>query len=575
MRKLPVLLLLLVSTVSAYAYEPAIRDIDIRVSLSEDGTARIVERWDVVVASGTEWYLVRENLGDISIRGLGVTDETGLEYFDEGSWDVDRSLAQKAGKCGLHRTGRGYEICWGVGSYGPHVFTVSYEMTNAVKTLNDFDMLHMQFVSDELSAGPQHVRVELTSPVALSDENSNIWAFGYSGTVGWTADGTVVAESDEAFSRESSLILLVRFDKGIFDSQSVRDTDFDSVLEKAREGSHFEEDANEEENDPLATFIGSLFTAWVMWRVFLKSFFRPKTSRREKRKCYKRIFGLKSVPSDLGWTRDLPFGGDILQTYYVASHLGGEDDKKYSVVSAFLLRMMQHGVLTMTTDAAGKKEFHFGQNPDLEYMSVSERQFFYLIKEASGQDGVLQEKEFKTWSDSHRSKVRDFVSNLQSDVSSHLSADGCLEFSGAYYEDLSFTSIGKERALGALRFKRFLKDFTLINKRYPEEVTLWGEYLVVAAVFGMAEQVAKEMEKIAPQIQLGGISFDSRNLGNLVIFSDSFGSSISRASRPVYSYSSSTPSGRYGRGSSGGFGGRSSFGGGGGFSGGGHGGGSR
>ncbi|MBQ6556269.1 MAG: hypothetical protein IJL86_01840, partial [Bacteroidales bacterium] len=73
----------------------------------------------------------------------------------------------------------------------------------------------------------------------------------------------------------------------------------------------------------------------------------------------------------------------------------------------------------------------------------------------------------------------------------------------------------------------------------------------------------------------GGISLDSRNLGNLVIFSDSFGSSISRASRPVYSYSSSTPSGRYGRGSSGGFGGRSSFGGGGGFSGGGHGGGSR
>ena len=528
MRKLPVLLLLLVSTISAYAYEPAIRDIDIRVSLSEDGTARIVERWDVVVASGTEWYLVRENLGDISIRGLGVTDETGLEYLDEGSWDVDRSLAQKAGKCGLHRTGRGYEIC---------------------------------FVSDELSAGPQHVRVELTSPVALSDENSNIWAFGYSGTVGWTADGTVVAESDEAFSRESSLILLVRFDKGIFDSQSVRDTDFDSVLEKAREGSHFEEDANEEENDPFATFIGSLFTAWVMWRVFLKNFFRPKTSRREKRKCYKRIFGLKSVPSDPGWTRDLPFGGDILQTYYV--------------VSAFLLRMMQHGVLTMTTDAAGKKEFHFGQNPDLEYMSVSERQFFYLIKEASGQDGVLQEKEFKTWSDSHRSKVRDFVSNLQSDVSSHLSADGCLEFSGASYDSLSFTSIGKERALESLRFKRFLKDFTLINKRYPEEVTLWGEYLVVASVFGMAEQVAKEMEKIAPQIQLGGISLDSRNLGNLVIFSDSFGSSISRASRPVYSYSSSTPSGRYGRGSSGGFGGRSSFGGGGGFSGGGHGGGSR
>ena len=31
-------------------------DIDIRVTLSPDGSARIVEVWDVVVTSGTEWF---------------------------------------------------------------------------------------------------------------------------------------------------------------------------------------------------------------------------------------------------------------------------------------------------------------------------------------------------------------------------------------------------------------------------------------------------------------------------------------------------------------------------------------
>ena len=98
------------------AYEPEIKDISIRVTLSEDGSARIEECWDVVVAKGTEWYLVRENLGDIEIRDLAVKDEKGNSFFNEGSWDVDRSISQKARRCGLHKTSGGYEICWGVES---------------------------------------------------------------------------------------------------------------------------------------------------------------------------------------------------------------------------------------------------------------------------------------------------------------------------------------------------------------------------------------------------------------------------------------------------------------------------
>ena len=80
------------SAICLYAYEPSIKDIDIRVTLSADGTAHIVEVWDVVVAKGTEWYLVRSNLGDIKIQNLAVHDESGTEYTNIGSWEVDRSL---------------------------------------------------------------------------------------------------------------------------------------------------------------------------------------------------------------------------------------------------------------------------------------------------------------------------------------------------------------------------------------------------------------------------------------------------------------------------------------------------
>ena len=174
MKRLLLFVLALVGTFPLFAYTPAVNDIDIRVTLRKDGSALIEERWDVVVAKGTEWYLVRNNLGDIRIMDLSVVDEQGNVFFNEGRWDVDRNISQKARKCGLHYTSEGVEICWGVESYGPHCWTVSYVMLNVVKSLNDSDMLHMQFISDDLSSPPQHARVTLEAPVSLDSDNSRI-----------------------------------------------------------------------------------------------------------------------------------------------------------------------------------------------------------------------------------------------------------------------------------------------------------------------------------------------------------------------------------------------------------------
>ncbi|MCR4860906.1 MAG: hypothetical protein K5910_09620, partial [Bacteroidales bacterium] len=122
-------------------------DLDISLRLRADGAALVREIWDVDVDEGTEWYLVRKNLGDIEISGLRVQNEEGLQYVNEGEWDTDRTLREKAGRCGIVHKSDGVEICWGLGSHGQHTFIVEYLMSNAVKSLNDYDMLHLQLVS--------------------------------------------------------------------------------------------------------------------------------------------------------------------------------------------------------------------------------------------------------------------------------------------------------------------------------------------------------------------------------------------------------------------------------------------
>ena len=54
MKRLFISIVAALSAISAFGYEPEIRDIDIKVSLDTLGTAHIVEVWDVVVASGKE-----------------------------------------------------------------------------------------------------------------------------------------------------------------------------------------------------------------------------------------------------------------------------------------------------------------------------------------------------------------------------------------------------------------------------------------------------------------------------------------------------------------------------------------
>jgi uncharacterized membrane protein len=49
-------------------------------------------------------------------------------------------------------------------------------------------------------------------------------------------------------------------------------------------------------------------------------------------------------------------------------------------------------------------------------------------------------------------------------------------------------------------FLHYLRDFSLVAERNIEETALWKEYLVYASFYGIADQVRKDMEKIAPDV---------------------------------------------------------------------------
>lgn len=530
------------TTFAATAFEPAIRDIDIMVRLTQDGSAEITERWDVCVADGTEWYLVRYNLGDIKIEDFSVSDETGLQYENTEKWDVDWSLKQKTGKCGIVHTGKGDELCWGVGSYGDHVFTVRYRMTNAVKSLEDYDMIHLQLVSPKLSARPENVRVEICAePVSLDTDNTRAWGFGFVGNCEFE-DGKVVYQSEERFRSNSSVIALVRFDKGIFDSASSQHRTFEDVFDEAEEGSDYEDDDDDE-----FAFVLGLFVSFVLGAVII--------GRVSKRKRRLKILGCKD--EDITWCRDVPYGGDIIESDFVLGRLG-ENVKGGSLASALILRMIYKGNLSVSKDVKGKVEIMFSEKAT-DGLDEASLGLYNMMLEASGSDKVLQDKEFSKWSGPHEKRVYDWIRLCDRQARARLAANH-------FGRPDTYTKAGQQQARNLVGFKKFLKDFTLIAERETPEVTLWQEYMVYGALYGIAEKVASQLKDINPKFLEQVNGYDNDTLGDVILRTRMLSNAITRSDA---SYAAAQAARRSG------MGGGTSFGGGGGFSGGGAGGGSR
>jgi len=547
---------------AVFAVDWDIHDINVNVRLYRDGSAIVSEIWNISAQEGTEVYVPRTNLGDITISDFSVSDETGNIYTFEERWDVDRSLARKAGRCGFNRISGGVELCWGLGSYGTHTYSIRYRMSNVVKSLDDYDMLHLQLINEEISAPPQHVKVTIEAQNAQIDTSwVRIWGFGFHGNASFE-DGKAVYESTDSFRYESSLIALMRFDKGVFEPESVQHKDFQSVLDRAMEGSDYlDETYRKSWKEKLYELFMSLFSVLLVFFVLLLPFFRMlsgnKLSRRQKRK----ILG---GPADkVSWYRDLPFKGDIYKTDYVLDLL---ETKRLSngMASALILRMIEKGFLLVSKNEKDKVEIRFDDTKDKSQLDTHELGLYDMMKQASGSDLVLQDKEFSRWSQRTRNQdtVRLWANGLDLDAKRALRSDNVV--SGK-----KFSEQGKIEARHVMGFKNFLNDFTLSSERESVEVGLWKDYLVYASLYGIADKVAKELKDIDPRVFEQVMAYDYTMFNDVVRMTNSLGRSITNARyAPQQSFSGS-------RGGFGGFGGGTSFGGGGGFSGGGFGGGVR
>jgi hypothetical protein len=501
----------------------------------------------------------------MEIVDFSVSENGELYASDGRHWDSDRSRSAKAFRSGIIEKGSdGVELCWGQGEYGPHVWTASFTILNLVQSLQDYDAFNYQFINDELVAAPQHAKVTIineTGSEPWTEENSGIWAFGYNGNILFQ-DGDIVAESTEPFQSKSSMIVMCRFEKGLFSPAVSRDIPFEKMQKKAFKGSSYKEKKGFE--DYLADItawgmvgiillcifgIPLLIIAYLLWLLWVKV-----SGRRWKPS----VFG-DSKPQ--GWYREPPMNGDMAAAFSALSE-GDRLSKKHNaeLIGALFLKWLQDGFIKVVPDPKNdsRVDLAFDPSDTLDVGESYENDLYNMALEAAGDNHILEAGEFEKWAKRKWRKISAWPDKVKT------------------IGEVAWKRHTVEERENLIKFKNFLEEFTMVSDRDAIEVKLWKSYMVYAQLFGIADRVAKNFQKLYPadfEKYVQGMGLTNYTMFTNVL-SNTNRSASAMLNKAYEAKSASSSSGGSGWSSRGG-GGFSSFGGGGGFSGGGHGGGSR
>jgi len=545
-RSKTVLLLALLASATSLWARPQLRNLDIQVVLARNGDAYITEtRTMDIDDEGTECYIVIGNLNGSEVRDLRVSDETGLDYTRLGEWDIDESRSYKAGKCGIVNKRNGYELCWGLGNSGSRTYTTSYTVTNLVKGYDDADGFNYMFVAQGISPSPDHVKLTIMPEDTLkfTAENTGIWGFRYRGDINFM-NYRIVAESSEPFESRSAMIIMCRFNKGLFEPTDIRDGSFESVKEHALDGSDYtnEDEWTKEDTYALISLIIGILalpTIGMCW--YLIYVWRAR----------------RKVNKNLMWYRDIPYDGDLQRVNDVLNAYSYFSADYNNLLSACILKLINLGAITIERRQTKKgntvQSFVIHDLKQEDQQPKLLKQVHNIFKQAAG-DPVLEPNELKAYMRSkyNQSITDSFINTLHTKTSI------------SQYKD------EMEEVRQVFGLKKFLKEFSLIDERHVAEVSLWKDYMIFATLFGIADQVIKDMKKINPEyFNMDKVAQQMADDMTLPTIYSTMHSSTSRAAMSKAQREAEREARASGRG------GHSSWGGGGGFSGGGFGGGVR
>lgn len=545
---LAMLMIFLIPT-SLYATEPQeylfpenlegisnnIKSIDTRARIDEHGDMYVSQDWlfNDSETDGTEHYIPfsKANLNGVKLSNLKVYRNEQL--MDRVDWDVDGMFEEKSGNYGIHETDTDIEFCFGITQKTDNnLFTVEYKVDNAVEKTEVGDyFLHWTFVNDSLSSEVAKVRTTIETPNGAN----KIFGFGYSGVMVYssTDPNKVIMETyagdDGVYTSINKQIALVELKEAPFENARELDITTQEKYETAFDGSNYklsDLDANTDKvydkdvkGKPVNEIEGytvskttqntqsnsdSGFPWWKIMPVIhslipiifvgigigaykkskLIKGYKSGITGEEKRETY-----FREEPKDT--TEEIiPF---LMEEGLVEKGLGD----KANIITYYFVKWFNEGQIrifeTEKKTLLGSKtvvEIDVSKPFEIENAGEYEIKLYNYFNDDFGTKPISD----KALKNLNWAKIESFTTGIL-----RIDEDEYNKYLVKEDKKSTITPEGREIVLQHFGLRNFLKDFTLMDERKIQEVKLWNYHLELATLYGIADEVYKQI-KLHPDI---------------------------------------------------------------------------
>lgn len=540
------------SMLSVSAHE--LYDINMVVTLNNDGSAHFVETWTMKTETDnfTEFYKSYGTFRNEKIVNFKVKDES-REYTFVSDWNINGSFSSKQYKNGFNYTDEGTELCWGISDYGNKIYTLEYDIQNLIFNTQDAQVFYMQLIVPNAFSKATSFNITVKGPYEYPD-TLDVWAYGAK-AYAYVYDGVISSSNteDKKLGKDDYLVLLVKYPLSTFITENEYDeyNDFESVFDRAEEGK-FAHDYGKKNIKTILDFIVALLP---YIGVMVALIFAIKGSGSK----YKfGTAGNKINMKEINMFRDIPCKKDVFRAYFIAKAYK-LNNKDTDFLGTLLLKWLNEDIIKIQKENVkklfGTKEVTSIEFKENRFEVLVEQEMHDMMMKSSG-DGILQSDEFEKYATKNYRKVLSWFDDVEVYGRSLYEKEGLINKDKRKY---LINDLVKQDAIELAGLKKYLLHFASMNEKEPIEVKLWKEYLMYAQIFGIANKVAKQFERLYPEVieQLSSEGFTISDMVLLNTLSNNVVSAASVARSRAESYSSG------GGGFSSGGGGGGSFGGGG------------
>lgn len=582
-------------TIKSNAGDLYLNNLEFDVEINSDGSMDVTETWDIDIEDTNTLYKSFKTdtskyskITNVDVKEIAKGNNNSFTETNEWAYHVKKGYFY-----GTENEDGNFEIGWGVGldnSSATKKYEISYTVEDAILKCNDCAELYWQFVGEDFEISAKKIKGTILLPEDVNNiDDIKVW--------GHTEDlnGTIYAKDTDKIEFEIDNFRSGRYveirtlfptDLITYSGRTKNRDVLNTVIEEETKWAD-EANARRERNEFIKKMVITiLLVVCVVLNIILTAVYLRKTL-----KYFKKNKELKKYTptTKMEYYRDLP---DENSTPGEAVKVLNDKIESFTplnfgkVFSATILDLSLKGYLEVKQEKndKGKDAINiYILKQVTDGLKPSEARIMTFVRDAAKGKKVLTLKELENYIEKYPSKTDSLLKGTYKAVNNQLINEQIIdsEIQKEYqkYRNnqssyilaivflLCFTLIafilpviifiidavicGKiARKLNVLTqkgidqqeqwkgLKKYMEDFSMLDRREVPELVIWEKYLVFATAFGIADKVIKQLKIVYPNLDemTSGVStFTYMNLMTTTNFSASFSNAISSSMSSAYS----------------------------------------